>query len=426
MTRESPGGVRTVDSARTRDGDPGTTYVLWATSFLVVTLLGGLWLRAAVVHPDLLAGFSYGNLLHAHSHVAFFGWGTMAVFALLVRWGREEAGSGWIRWHAATVALLSAAAFVGFLRSGYDATTITISVAHVVLWGAFVAGVWESLGRAAPLERRYGRGALVFLAIAGAGAMLPALVMARGVMDPWINRMAIEAFLTPFAGGWFGIAAAGALYAALSRPRFTWPVLALLCAGVLPSALLHPLAPPPAEWMPVFGRVGVGMIGLASLLLAADLLREWRTLQPLLRVAAVAVTLKATAELLAAAGPALPFVGVRPLAIAYLHLVLLGVFTPALLHAALRIRGRPWSTGLFSLGLAKMLAALVAMGWAPAMKLAILMGINAVGLLHAALTAGVMLTLGAVLLLRPGGRWAARDTEPSTEPAARVPHPMPT
>jgi hypothetical protein len=106
-------------------------------------------------------------------------------------------------------------------------------------------------------------------------------------------------------------------------------------------------------------------------------------------------------------------VGVRPLGVAYLHLVLLGAFTPAMLHVALGVRGRPMATAAFAAGLAKMLAALLAMGWAPAASVATGLGVNATGLLHAALTAAVIVTPAAVLLLRPGGRVA--------EPAAPIP-----
>src|SRR5690606_13091609 len=110
--------------------------------------------------------------------------------------------------------------------------------------------------------------------------------------DPWTSRLAIELFLTPFIAGWLVLGAFGAVYARLSDSRRARLVLLLAAAGALPSGLLHITAPPPLPWLIPAGWAGTILVGVATLIFALDVLRQWRGVSPFLRLAGGAALVK--------------------------------------------------------------------------------------------------------------------------------------
>jgi hypothetical protein len=406
-----------------RPADPSRLYASYAAAFLVLTLLSGVWLRGAFVRPEVLGGLTFGHLLHGHSHVAFFGWTTMALFAVIARAADLGSARPGLRRHAHLTAAASAAAFVGFSLGGYNRYTIAISVVHVALWAGFVALAWRPLERVAPLERRFFRGAAALLALAGAGAMAPGVVMARGIADPWTGQLALQSFLTPFVTGWLLLGSMGAVYAGLrGGRRRAGPAYWCVAVGVLPSALLHPSAAPPLDWLLGVGRAGTLLVGAGTLLFAADVLRD-RAAAPLVQLAGAAAGLKGTAELLVGLGVGLDLLASRPLTIAYLHLALLGLATPALMAAALGVAAAPRRAALYAGGLAVMLASLVATGWHPAAAGLLRLGVSVPHLFGAALFGGAVCAVAGIALLRgppPTARAAQRGVSVAVPVAARA------
>jgi len=342
-------------------------YVRYATACLAITVLAGTWMRGVLVAPAWLGPFIFQNAVHAHSHVALFGWATMALMALIVRAaGVVDATSAprWTRWFPHALGLASLAAFVGFLVRGYVLPTIVLATLHVALWVLFAVHAWRPLALAPPVERRFWRGALALLLVAGAGAMVPGPVRALGVQDPWLLDLSVELFLTPFVQGWLCLGVAGLIYGRLERPRFAGAVFWLIVSGSLPAALFRSVATPPAPWLPLVGRAATVLVGVAALLLALDMLRSsgMRRLAPLLQLGAVALVLKGAAEVGVGAGIGSALLGNRQLVVAYLHLLLLGVVTPVLLESAVARSPVPWLAGAQGAGLMVTLAALAALG----------------------------------------------------------------
>lgn len=381
-------------------------YAWYAAAALALTVVAGTWLRVAMLHPPALGGFAFRHAVHAHSHVALFGWTTMALLAVIVR--AAGIARPWARRHAQLVALGSAAAFVGFLQMGYAAPTIAVATAHVALWWAFAALAWRPLAVAPPVARRFLRAALMLLVVSGLGTVAPGIAMATGVADPWIRALAVELFLSPFLVGWLGLGAAGALYATIDRPRHHRLVLPLLALGAVPVALLRAGAPAPAEWLTLVGRAGTLAAGAGTLLLALDVLRAPRR-PPLVRLAGAAFLIAGITDVGVALAADGALLANQQLRVAYLHLVLLGAVTPALLATAVAPRLRvPALAAAHGVGLAVTLAALVALGtpWLGALAAGAGAGAGARGLLVAALAGGALSAVAVLGVLAVA--WRAR------------------
>jgi hypothetical protein len=336
-------------------------YGAYALIFLIATLLSGTWLRAIFVWPEALAGYSFVHLVHAHSHLALFGWVTPGLFALVVR-GLPISGRRalWLRRHAHLLGMASALSFPGFLHLGYAPATIALATLHVALWVTFAVICWRPLLEGTAGARRFQRVALCFLVLAGAAAMAPGVVEAKGLGSGAL-QIALQLFLTPFTAGWLTIGAFGAVYARITRARFATPVLVLCALGVFPSVAAHaPGAVPHLAWE-VIGRIGMAALGAAALLFAADVLRA-PNLAPLFRMAGGAALLKGAVETGFALGLTAALSGNKQLVVGYLHLVLLGVVTCSLLGALVAPLRAPFLTAVHGLGLAATLAALSLLG----------------------------------------------------------------
>ncbi len=395
-------------------------YAAYAAACLIGTVLSGVWMRAGFVAPGVLGGVRFQYAIHAHSHLALFGWATMGLFAIVAARADLARRVPWLRLHAHAVGVASVTAFVTFLRGGYDAASIAVSGVHVALWAMFAVVAWRPLGQLGDVSRHFLRAALVFLCVAGLGSGAPGIVMARGLGEGWIAEIAVHAMLTPFLAGWLILAVMGAVYPMLPRARWWRAALVMTMVGVVPSALLHPVAAPPAEWLTLVGRVGTGAVGIGTLLFALDLL-AWRG-APLLRLAGAAAMFKGIGEVAVALGVGLELVAVRSLTIAYIHLVLLGLVTPVLLALAVRSRPAPrWFT-TYTAGLSTMLGALVLLGLPGVLAGLGVVGAAIAGSLYAvALLGAVAIAIGAAGLVAAGLPLAAPLPAPHEARRSAVP-----
>lgn len=407
-------------------GGAERTYVAYAGLFLGMALGIGVWLRAIFVWPWLKGPFTFQYLLHAHSHGAFFGWVTPALFGVIAAAaggrvsGREGDGSPSSRlgWHAHALGLLSGAAMLAFALTGYGPVSIAISAGHVVLWYVFAFTVRRSLGHGAEdglVERRFYRTALVLLLTAGTATVLPGVLMARGITEGWLRELGVELFLTPFICGWLTLGVMGAAYGRIGGGRLSAWALRLTAAGAIPSAILFVGSAPPSPALLWLGRAGSVVMGLGGLAFAADLLAAGRRAGALLALAGVAAAVKGTLELVAGLGAGAALLHSRPIVLAYLHLTLLGFITPALLATAYWLRAwgegdvrpaaRAWAppevAGALAngFGLAVMCGALLGLGWSALGALLTSFGITFNALFALAFAGGALCALAVLALL---------------------------
>ncbi len=153
----------------------------WAAVSLGATLLSGLWLRAALTWPAFSGGVNLLHAVHAHSHVAFFGWLVLGVASIAARqtaFSAQALGQWRLLVHA--LGVLSLIALGAFAVMGYAAPTIALSAVHVLLWIPLVRLLWP-LTHATAAQRAWWRASFRALLLAGAATLMPAVFVARGI-----------------------------------------------------------------------------------------------------------------------------------------------------------------------------------------------------------------------------------------------------
>lgn len=304
--------------------------------FLVIGVLGA-WLRArfAGLFPLPL---SPANVIHAHSHVAFFGWGSMALFAAVYYalprlTGRPLQGVrviGWQLWlvHAATVGAL-----ITFAAGGYNPASIAFSTINGLLWYVFVWVYWKNtagLPRPLPVPLRYLHVAVALLVLSSLGTWIVAGVTASGADAPLVEALGLHLFLNTFMDGWLVVGLLGLVVWRLAGPDkqdTRWAERPLWAMAVLtPVSFLEDVAP---AGLPAWGVVaGVAARTLLAVPYAIILVGAARRLprgaSPYWRVAGLFFIGKIAAHAVSVLAVLAPS---RQLFIAHIHLNLLGFFS---------------------------------------------------------------------------------------------------
>ena len=370
-------------------------FALGAVAYLALVVSLGVVLRARYVTP-LWPGLAFRNLMHAHSHGAYFGWASLGLMAGIYRLlpeltGRALVSPAWVRrqlWltHAATVG-----AVIAFAAGGYNPVSIAFSTVNVLLWYMFAALYWRNVRGAPrpwPVPVLYFNAAVSFLVLSSLGTWLITVVTAAGLESPLWRSAGLYLFLSSFADGWLLVGLMGLAAALLpadplaetgawARPWLLWLVL------LTPPAFLAYLVPAGAP--PVIAGLGLAARAALGVVYGLYLRRAWaayrgrkvpagldrgaRTLERdvptaaarLWGIAAAFLAVKAAAHLASGLGGLLPTVGAllpqagavsnllsnppRQLFVAYLHADLLGLITCGLLGALSVLFGRRQARG---------------------------------------------------------------------------------
>lgn len=344
---------------------PFRSHYLAALAVFALAGVTGAFLRFGVLHG--LAGLSYVNVRHAHSHLMYFGWVTPALMALIAAQLPRLTGRPLSPWFGRLIPLtigLGLLAYVPFLLHGYRAVewggaslplSVMAAALNVLAWYAF-AWVYRRQTRGAPPTRplRLWNAAVAFLLAATLGVIGLPITVAAGVEDPLWSLIFTHIFLDLFSEGWFVLAGLGLAYAALptaANHRWARPAGDLLIAGLPVVFLLYlpvGLVPPAARWVGSVGglMVAAGTLGNVAVLWWGARAREGRETQvkrPVLRGAwsapLVFLALKGATQLgLLLPGVAVWAEGAR-LRVPYLHWLLLGFVTLGLFAAAERLWG---------------------------------------------------------------------------------------
>ncbi len=261
-------------------------FLLIALAALVIAAWTGVLMRFGMVYGFPAWAQNFGAIRHAHSHLMYFGWVTLALMALI--WHRLPALTGralprGVRWQMAATAIMALLSFPAFWANGYGLTQIgparlplgsMVAAWNGLTWFVFIwLYVRATRGLAVrPAAVQLWDWALFLLLLASGGALgLMAMVFTRAD-NPFLQQFFLHQFLDLFAAGWFSLALLGVLWSMVEDPPRRLPTfsLALLVTPTFLLGISPGLLSPLLFWVAALANAG------AALLLAAHGVQLWR------------------------------------------------------------------------------------------------------------------------------------------------------
>jgi hypothetical protein len=324
--------------------DPFQQCRRWATLCLlnfVLTATAGVLLRYKIAFS--LPQVNYKYLLNAHSHFAFAGWVSMAIFTALVYILPHPEGriKPVYRYQFNLGQIANFGMLISFIIQGYAAVSISFSTLSILFSYWFAWQYNRDLKRSAlpPVVRYCIRAALLFLVISSAGPFLLGYILSHKIYDNNLYHNAIYLFLHFQYNGWFSFGVFALLFRFLYARGiafdekkglgFFW-IMFIAC---MPAYCLSVLWTSPPAWVYLLAAFA-GLAQLAAMLLLISLISGIRkksgiVLADHVRICCPLSLLAFVIKIILQALSAIPAVGeyafgARPVIIGYLHLVLLG------------------------------------------------------------------------------------------------------
>ncbi len=326
---------------------------------LFIVALLGLLLRA--FRFTSIPYLNYSNMMEAHSHFAFGGWGFMALFV-----GFYHAFLNKLPIRGKTYLLIFATALIAvwgmlfsFPYKGYATVSTAFSTLYIFVTYWFAIQFYrDTKNNTLSIAMKFARAALIFLVFSSIGPFTMGGLMASGNGDePWVMN-AIYFYLHFQYNGWFIFGLFALFFKWMETLRIAIPrkrvmlFYRVMFWSCFPAVLLSFL------WSGVGTIVYLiaGLAGLAQLIALVPLVRIIRdckkelnrhTLPPVKWIGVTVFILFVVKYILEFFG-ALPVVvewtfTIRNLLVAYMHLVLLGVVTVFLLCYFIQERLLPFN-----------------------------------------------------------------------------------
>jgi hypothetical protein len=310
-------------------------------NLLVVSLLG-VTMRYKIAYS--LPFIDQKKFLHAHSHFAFAGWITQALMILLVTYLVRQGGDIFFKkykWILIANLVTAYGMLFSFPFQGYGLYSIIFSTLSIFVSYVFAVMYWRDLNRLSEkaVSHSWFKAALIFNAVSSIGAFTLAGMMATKTVHQNWYLQAVYFFLHFQYNGWFFFACMGLLTDKLYRlgiiNRNLITVFWLFAAACIPAYILSVLWVKLPVWayatvvIAAFAQVAGWVLLLKIIYQSSIFLKSFTiAVKRLLFLSAMALTIKLLLQL----GSTIPFLshlafGFRPIVIAYLHLVLLGVIT---------------------------------------------------------------------------------------------------
>lgn len=334
-------------------------YLFIALFALALAAATGVLLRFGLLFGLPSWAANYSAVRHAHSHLMYFGWVTLALMALIWHYLPQLTGCRLprlVNLQMTASAVLALLSFPAFWLNGYGTTHVgsadlplgsMAAGLNGLLWLFFVVlyiqATWRLPNR--PLAVQLWDWALLLLVLAFCGALGLVAVIMIDVQHPLVQQLALHLFLDLFGVGWFNLALLGLLWAQLGATGATTPrwlpsqSLALLLVptfmlGVSPALLTTDLF-----WVAALANVG------AALLLARHLSALWiqrAAISPFARFALCFLAIHIVTALLLCWPGLWRWSAGTQLRIFFLHNLLLGWVSSALLGAIFTLYQRAW------------------------------------------------------------------------------------
>ena len=393
-----------------------TFFLAVALFCLALAASTGVLLRFGLLYGMPAWALNYAAVRHAHSHLMYFGWVTLALMALIWESLARATGRPLPRmagWQLAATALAALLSFPAFWQNGYGLTPIgaarlplgaMVSTLNGLTWVWFVALYVRATRQFSPrsLPVQLWDWAIVLLLLASLGAAGLVGMVLTGIDNAFLQQIFLHQFLDLFAVGWFSLAVLGLVWENVAQradlPRWLPSMsLALLLGPTFVLGVSPALLPPHLFWLAAAANAGAACLLAVHLVLyvrcvIGDSGHLWR-LEWLGWAALGLVILMAFALLIPGVWDANAS---GPLRVFYLHDFLLG-FVSTVLIVLIGVRSRSWSGWrltalLWGGGVTAMLLALLAFGLAGSLP------VPPLAMLHLAAWASVPVAVAAMLL----------------------------
>jgi hypothetical protein len=308
--------------------------------FLFIGSLIGVFLRLQFISPT--RGTNYSFFLHGHSHIMFLGWIFNALYIGFTLNHIPENQQRSFRNLFVVLQVLVVGMLVSFPIQGYGLYSILFSTLHTFVAIAFVIKFFKETKVITSTSVWYARVALVFFLISAAGPFSLGYLMSAGLGQSNWYYFSIYFYLHFQYNGFFLFGILSLLFNLLERRHINFKVAEAKSLGILlaftciPTYLLSTLWANPDYFYNIAGGVGA-LIQMFSLIFLVRITIVNNTgLQKVFnrtsRYFLFICLLCFAAKLLLQIISALPAVAqlayeLRPVTIAYLHLVLVGVIS---------------------------------------------------------------------------------------------------
>ena len=309
-------------------------------NFVLVSLAGTL-LRYKISFSLPLLNYRY--LLNAHSHFAFAGWVSMAIFTAFVFILSEEHGviGNTYRHQFNLGQIANFGMLISFIFQGYAAISISFSVLSIIFsyWFAWQFKRDLKRSRLSLPVKYFASAALFFYVLSSIGPFLLGYILSHRIFDNNLYHNAIYLFLHFQYNGWFSFGVLAIFFHTLHTRKIPFDekkgilIFKILFTACIPAYCLSLLWTSPPVWVFLLGALAglAQWIGAAMLLqLIMHIRKDLLAALPRYTSACWMLSLFAFSVKILLQGlsvvPALGrfAFGIRPVIIGYLHLVFLG------------------------------------------------------------------------------------------------------
>lgn len=311
--------------------------------FLFVGSMMGLFLRWQFISPT--QGINYSFLLHGHSHVMFLGWIFNVMYIAFTGNYIKESKQRFFRILFYVLQFLVVAMLISFPLQGYGFWSILFSTLHTI--GAIVFSIkfFAETKNITSISLWYARTAMLFFLISTLGPFSLGYLMANGYQNQ-LNLFAIYFYLHFQYNGLFLFGVISMFLNLLERRQMSFDTNRMKLAGKIlictcvPAYLLSILWAKPGYMFNVIGGLAALVQFIPLAILIGMIVKNAKPMKSLicrsnrlfLLTALIAFGLKLALQLLSA----FPYIAqltieLRPVIIAYLHLVLVNLVSLVLL-----------------------------------------------------------------------------------------------
>jgi hypothetical protein len=349
--------------------------------FLFIGSLLGVFLRWQFISPS--SGINYIFVLHGHSHVMFLGWIFNVLYLAFVYNHIPTTGHKFYKTTFYILQIVTVGMLISFPLQGYGFWSILFSTIHTFGALVFCARFLFQTKEERSLSIWYSRAALVFFILSAAGPFFLGYIMANNLSTSNWNNFAIYFYLHFQYNGFFFFGILSLFFRELETMEIPFDLARVKATGWLfaiacvPAYALSTLWAKPGYFFNFLGMAAALVQCVALFLLVKVIWDNKRLLRQkfrptaatLLQVALLSLIVKILLQV-ASCFPAVAQLALelRPVVIAYLHLVLLGVISAFLFgwyiqQGLLETRMAKRATMIFMGGFFGMEVALVISPW---------------------------------------------------------------